>query len=137
MSKWLALFCMLALSITVVSPAAAQTAPTITLLNPPPGGVLELNVGESYTFQVQFDSSEPFTLAQVGLDQYYPGRYIFSSGIVSAHQTSSTVLTFTITAKEATAELPGGVAPVTLTAAVRYPKNDVHVEYFPINIIVK
>jgi hypothetical protein len=135
MKKSLSLLCLLILAVMSVSPASAQ-APTITFVNPPAGGVLELNVGDSYTFEVQVNSDQPFLLAQMTFSQYYPGRYIFSKGFVVARRTSSATLRITITAKAPTAELPGGVNPVSLVTGVHYKGKVVFTEFFNFGVRV-
>lgn len=137
MKKSLSLSLLLILAVMSVSPARVSAqAPTITFVNPPAGGVLDLNVGDSYTFDVQVNSDRPFSLAQMTFSQYYPGRYIFSKGFVVARRTSSATLRITITAKAPTADLPDGVNPVSLVTGVRYKGNVVFTEFFDFGIRV-
>jgi hypothetical protein len=123
----------LALACIPISPVAAQPIVTIELLNPPPDGLLELTVGESYTFVVEITSDEPFVLAAALTDAYYPGRGVYwHGGDRTTHNTTAT-LCLTMTGKNSTAGLkavddwPGlgsqwdaGVAPVSIVAGARY-----------------
>jgi hypothetical protein len=123
----------LALACIPVSPAAAAPTVNIELLNPPPDGLLELAVGESYTFIVQISSDEPFVLAAAMTDAYYPGRGVYwHGGDRTVHDTSAT-LYLTMTGKRSTADLPAvcdwpgpgtcwpaGVAPASIVAGARF-----------------
>ena len=66
----------LLLSAWLPAAAAAPSRTYVKLLNPPKHGVLELAVGESYTFYVEVASEEPYNFAAAKVDQYYPGRGI-------------------------------------------------------------
>jgi len=117
--------------------AVAKPAPvTIELLNPPKKDVLVLGVGESYTFDVEITSEEPFLLAMVMGDQYYPGRGIFYSGIDSVHHATAALLHLTVTGKEPTDFLPEGVCPIAVVAGVRFPGGVVFSEQFDLNVQV-
>jgi len=132
------------LLVCVSSPqATAATNTTITLLNPPQDGFLELAVGESYTFQVHIESDEPFVLAMAMADQYYPGRGIYWHGGDRVTRATSADLALTMTGKKSTAELaaacdwpePGtcwheGVAPAAIVVGVRYRGGQVVVQEF-------
>ncbi|MGD8738023.1 MAG: hypothetical protein PVJ85_14850, partial [Anaerolineae bacterium] len=85
--------------------AAAPPGVTIKLLNPPPGGTLELARGESYTFEIEVKSREPFQWAMAMTDAYYPGRGIDWRGMDRASKTSGAVLRLTMTGKNSTAHL--------------------------------
>jgi hypothetical protein len=115
------------------APAKAAPTVTVTLLNPPPGGVLELAVGESYTFDISITSDEPFVMAAALTNAYYPGRGVFWHGGDHASQSTSAVLNLTVTGKSPTADLlsvcdwptpgtcyPSGTAPLAIVAGVRY-----------------
>ncbi|NIV34385.1 MAG: hypothetical protein GWN58_34475, partial [Anaerolineae bacterium] len=82
------------------SSAAADSA-SITLLNDP-GDLLELDVGETYTFHVKVTSDMPFILAMAMPDVYYPGRAIVFSGNDIAHRDDSAILHLTMTGKGST-----------------------------------
>jgi hypothetical protein len=140
MTKPLAVRTLLVLLVLLAcaSIAQAQAPPEVTveLLNPPEGGILHLDVGESYIAEIQVVSTEPFLMAMVLPDQYYPGRGIFVRGGDRAVQASEVTLYVTLTGKASTADLPavsdwpepgvewpeeGGVAPVSLAVGVRFP----------------
>ena len=129
--------------------AAPPSGTDIVLLNPPKKGLLELGVGESYTFYIEVRSVEPFTMAMAMLDEYYPGRGIFSPAGDQAVQDTSALLEITITGKSSTADLyavcdwpePGycwedGVAPVSIAVGMRYAGGMVYAEQFPFAVIV-
>jgi len=128
----------------------AQEAPKvrIRLVKPPPGGTLTLPVGESHTFEVQITSSEPFNLAMVMIDEYYPGRSVFSSNDRAGRSTEAT-LYLTLTGKTPTAGLPAvcdwpepgdcwpeGVAPMSIVAGVRFAGGAVVAERFTFAVVV-
>jgi len=136
MKKPLTFLGLIVFMLALVSPTAAQS-PTITFVNPPQNGLLELNVGESYTFEVQVTSDPAFNKAQLGLSQYYPGRSVFADGIVSARGGTSATLKLSITGKTPTDKLPGGVAPMTLVVGVRYQGGEVVSQSFEFNVRVK
>jgi hypothetical protein len=132
-----------------VPTADAQTV-IIELLNPPPGGVLELEVGESYTFDVEVTSSEEFLLAMATTDACYPGRGVFWHGNDRAHRAASATLHLTIKGKSPTADLPetydcpepgaswpAGVAPVSIVAGVRFKGGLVVAERFDFAVRVE
>jgi hypothetical protein len=132
--------------------AAASTAfggVTIELLNPPPGGLLELGLGESYTFDIRIASDDPFVLAMTAIDAYYPGKGIRKRAGDRAHHTTSAVLHVTVTGKDPTAGLPAvydwpepgtnwpaGTAPVSIVAGVRYKGGVVFSERFIFTVAV-
>jgi hypothetical protein len=122
---------------------------TIQLLNPPPGGLLELDVGESYTFDIGITSDDPFVLAMATTDAYYPGRGIRRSANDTAHRSTSAVLHLTVTGKGSTVGLPAvydwpepgihwpeGTAPVSIVAGVRYKGGVVISERFIFTVAV-
>ncbi len=113
----------------LAAPAAAAT-PTITLENPPPGGVLELAVGETYVFDITVTSDDQFILAIALTDQFFPGRGVFFAGSDRETQATSAELHLTIEGKEPTDFLPDGVAPAAVVVGVRYLQNVVVSERF-------
>ena len=129
---------------------SATAAPaTITLLNPPKDGVLELDVGESYTFDIEITSDEPFILAMAMTDEYYPGRGIYWHGGDRVTHDNYALLHLTMTGKKSTAGLaavcdwpePGdcwseGVAPASIVAGVRYKRGQVVAEQFAFAVVV-
>ncbi len=119
MRRLTVLLLLLATIFSMATPAVAAEA-AITFENPPPGGVLELAVGESHTFDITVTSDETFVLAIALTDQFFPGRGVFFAG--SDRETMSTTadLRLTINGKEATDFLPDGVAPVAIVVGVRY-----------------
>lgn len=135
--------------LTCLTSSATAASPTIELLNPPPGGLLELDVGESYTFDILVTSDEPFILAIALPDAYYPGRGVFWHGNDIAHHATSAILHLTMTGKKSTADLhavcdwpepgdcwPEGVAPVSAVAGVRYKGGLVISERFDFSVVV-
>jgi hypothetical protein len=136
----------------VLAASVASTAVggvTIELLNPPPCGLLELGVDESYTFDIQITSDDDFVLAMATIDAYYPGRGVRRSANDTAHRTTSAVLHITLTGKGSTAGLPAvydwpepgmswqeGTAPVSIVAGVRYQGGVVISERFSFAVAV-
>jgi hypothetical protein len=132
------------------SRATAAPGATITLLNPPPDGLLELAVGESYTFDVEITSDAPFVVAMALTDQYYPGRGIYWHGSDRATQDTEAVLHLTMTGKKSTADLaavcdwpepgdcwPEGVAPAAIAVGVRFKGGQVVAERFSFAVVVE
>lgn len=129
--------------------STATGAVAIELLNPPPGGLLELAVGESYTFDIQITSDDAFVLAMATIDAYYPGRSVHGDANDTAHRTTSALLHLTVTGRESTADLPAvydwpepginwpvGTAPVSIVAGVRYKGGLVVSERFSFTVSV-
>ena len=107
--RLIVLIMLLLLVFALPATAAAKTAPiTIELLNPPRKGLLKLAVGQSYTFDIEVTSDEPFILAMALGDEYYPGRGIFYNGSDIAQHATSALLHLTVTGKEPTDFLPEG-----------------------------
>lgn len=142
----LAVFVLLPISTASSAPAANVT---IELLNPPPDGLLELEVGEAYTFDIQITSDDPFILAIALTDAYYPGRGVSWHGNDIAHHATSATLHLTMKSKNSTAGLaavcdwpepgtcwPEGVAPVSIVVGVRYKGGLVIVERFDFAAVV-
>ena len=122
---------------------------TITLVNPPPDGLLELDVGESYTFEVHITSDEPFILAAAMPDSYYPGRGVYWHGGDRATHDTEAVLYLTMTGKKSTADLPAvydwpepgvdwpeGTVPALIAAGVRFQRGQVVAERFTFAVVV-
>jgi hypothetical protein len=128
---------------TAYSQAFAAPGVTITLLNPPEDPLV-LGVGESYTFDILIESSEPFIVALAMTNAYYPGRGVYWHGSDRATHATSATLHLTLTGKKPTAELagvcdwpepragcwPDGVAPVAIAAGVRFKGGLVDAEQF-------
>ena len=138
---------LLAVSLTPV--AAKPPGVTIKLLNPPPGGTLKLEVGESYTFAIQITSDEPFQWAMAMTDAYYPGRGIDWRGMDRVSKTHEAVLYLTMTGKNSTAGLaavcdwpepgdcwPEGTAPAAIVAGVRPQSGPRVIETFSFAVLV-
>lgn len=134
---------------TPAVPAEADPSFTIELLNPPKKGLMELAVGETYTFDIEITSYEPFVLAIAMTDAYYPGRDVFWHGSDRAIQDTSAMLHLTMTGKSSTDDLtavcdwpepadcwPEGVAPVSIVVGVHYKGGLVVSEIFPFAVIV-
>jgi hypothetical protein len=143
------MFVAVLLMIAPVDQANADPIVSIELLNPPPDGLLQLEIGESRTFDILITSSEHFVLAMVVTDAYYPGRGVFWHGGERATHGISALLHLTITGKNSTSDLlavcdwpePGtcwyeGVAPVLISAGVRFKGGVVVAENFPISVVV-
>jgi len=122
---------------------------TITLLNPPPDGLLELAVGESYTFEVWVESEELFLWAIAMTDDYYSGRALYWHGKDKVVHDDSALFQLTMTGKRPTADLPPvcdwpepgdcwpeGVAPASIVVAVRFHGGPVVVERFAFAVLV-
>jgi hypothetical protein len=122
---------------------------TIELLNPPPGGLLELEVGDSYTLDIEITSDETFILAMVATEGYYPRRFVSWRGGDRAHRAMSATLHLTIEGGDSTADLaevydwpepgdywPAGRAPVSITAGVRFKGGVVIAERFSFGVVV-
>lgn len=109
---------------TPVPPVNAAPIVTITLLNPPSAGVLELAVGESYTFEILITSDEPFLTAMAMTNAYYPGRGVFWHGGDRAARSTSAILELTVTGKASTADcwlFATGLKPVPAGLPGRLP----------------
>jgi hypothetical protein len=135
MKKIFAVFILLML-VTLTSSVMANSA-TITLLNPPPNGVVTLRVGQSYTFDIAVNSDTPYVQAHAAMAPTYPGRGFFAQGGDILPRGTAGVLHLTITGKNSTAGMPGGIAPLELDAAVRYGGQAVVVERFFVNVVVQ
>jgi hypothetical protein len=127
--------------LVLVASTATASGVSLEVLNLPPDGLLELGVGESYTFDIAVDSDEPFILAIAVNDAYYPGRGIFWHGSDTAHHDTTALLHLTMVGKRSTADLaavsdwpepgdtwPEGVAPVSIVAGARFKRGVVFSE---------
>ena len=134
--------------LTCMASSAAADSATITLLNDP-GDMLELDVGETYTFHIKVTSDTDFILAMAMPDVYYPGRAIKFSGNDIAHRDDSAVLHLTMTGKGSTADFaavcdwpePGlcwkeGTVPVSIVVGARYKAGVVVSERFNFAVVV-
>ena len=128
----------LAVVLVLATVAAAPTPPpapnvTFTVLTPLPE---TMTVGQTYDFVVQVTSDTPFISATALPDMYYPGRYVAAHGASRSGAGTSATLTVTWTAKDSTAGLPGGVAPVAVVAGVRFQGGVVVAQRFDTNVSV-
>lgn len=133
-----------------ISSLQATESVRIKLLNPPPKNKpLELDVGESYTFDILVTSTEPFAVALAMPDAYYPGRGVYWHARDRAAQSTSALLHLTMTGKDSTADLaavcdwpepgdcwPEGVAPVSIVVGARFSGGLVYTEAFPFAVKV-
>ena len=135
--------------LTCMASSAMATDPRIKLIKPPPGGILELEVGESHTFEIQIKSGTPFIMAMAMPDVYYPGRAIIFHGNDLANHADSATLHLTMTGKGSTADFaavygwpepgidwPEGVVPVSIVAGVHYEQGVVVSERFNFAVVV-
>lgn len=121
----------------ILVPAAAKRpgpAITMTVLNPPPDGLLVLAVGQSYTFNILLTSEQPFNSAMAKVDMFYPGKgVIWHAGTDIVKKSTTALLHLTVVGKSSTASLlpvvdwpaagiswPGGVAPEEILAGARF-----------------
>ncbi len=133
-----AAFAFLATILALVTVAAAPTPPpapnvTFNVLTPLP---TTMTVGQTYSFVVEITSDTPFISATALPDMYYPGRYVVARGASRSGAGTSATLTVTWTAKDSTAGLPGGVAPVAVVAGVRFQGGLVVSQRFDYNVSV-
>jgi hypothetical protein len=113
---------------------------SITLVNPPAGGILYLGVGESYTFEIVVTSDEAFNFAMALPDQFYPGRGIFFNGNDRVNNATSAVLHLTVTGKEPTlgaTNIPDGIAPAAVVVGVRFKGGVTTMQRFDFGVIVQ
>ncbi len=144
---------LITLPLILVPVSAAKPGPaiTVTLLNPPPDGLLVLPVGESYTFDILLTSDEPFNSAVAKVDIYYPGKGVFwHAGTDIVKQSTSAELHLTVIGKSSTADLApvidwqpyglswpgGGVAPQVILVGARFQGGLVSYASFPFAIQV-
>ena len=129
--------------------SAAADSSRIKLLNPPPKNGLELEIGESHTFEIMVKQGDAFVLAMAMPDAYYPGRSIIWHGNDVVYHDDSGLLQLTMTATSSTDELdqvcdwpepgvcwPPGVAPASIVTGVRFVGGGVLSERFDFYVIV-
>ena len=135
--------------LTCMASSAAADSTSITLLNDP-GDLLELGVGDTYTFHLKVTSDADFILAMAMPDVYYPGRAIVFSGNDIAHRDNSAILHLTMTGKGSTADFaevcgwpdpdtecwPEGTVPVSIVVGARYRAGVVDQERFSFAVVV-
>ena len=153
MKKLLTVFSLLVVAVLLLGISSSQAADApdvkIRLRKLPPVGLLELDVGESHTFEVHISSDEPFVIATAMTDSYYPGRGVSWSRSNVVNHDNYAVITLTVTGKASTSGLfavcdwpepgycwPEGVAPVSIVAGARFSGGMVVAEAFTFAIIV-
>jgi hypothetical protein len=92
-------------------------------------------VGQSYTLRSLVESDQPFNLAGVQGDIQFPA-YVHDNGGDRKQNGTSAVLELILTGVRSTADLPGGVTPVTAAVGVRYPGGQLVVQSFPFEVAV-
>ena len=136
--------------LTCMASSAMAADARIKLVKPPPGGILELEVGESHTFEIRIKSGTPFTMAIAVPDIYYPGRAVSWHGNDLVNHESSATLHLTMTGKGSTADFdvvcgwpepdddcwPAGVVPASIVVGVRYKNGVVVSERFDFAVVV-
>jgi hypothetical protein len=144
----LAVLASIGLLACMTSSATADSS-RIVLLNPPRKGGLELEVGETHTFEIRVKQGDPFVLAMAMPDAYYPGRSIIWHGNDIVYHDDSALLQLTMKATSSTADLeavsewpepgtewPEGVAPVSIVVGVRFVGGAVLSERFDFYVVV-
>lgn len=128
---------LVALVVLTVNVAAAPVPPTpnvtFTILTPLPTAMA---LGQTYDFVVLITSDTPFVSAMAMPDMYYPGRYVVAHGVSRSSAATSVTLTVTWTAKDSTAGLPGGIAPVAIVAGLRFQGGLTVAQRFDYNVSV-
>ena len=136
--------------LTCMASSAIADDGRIELLNPPPDDLLELAVGDTYTFDIEIKHGKEFILAMAMPDVYYPGRAIIFRGNDIAHHEHSALLQLTMTGKGSTADFAAvcdwpelgddcwdeGVVPVSIVVGVRFKKGVVIAERFDFAVVV-
>ena len=112
------LLCLVLLS-TMVAAAPIPQPPnvTFTLVQGLPDS---MQVGESYTVEILVTSDTPYIYSGALPSAYYPGRYVVAAQGDHSRPGTTATLYVTFTAKDPTAELPDGAAPVSVTAGARF-----------------
>lgn len=135
-SRFLISAILLSIFLILISTPAQASPATIVLNNPPPNDILELGIGESYTFEVEVTSDEAFTWAMALSDVYFPGRGIFFSGHDIVNHDTTATLHLTVTGKNSTVNLPNGMNPAAVVAGVRYQGGVIVYERFDFGVVV-
>ena len=134
-------------SAVAATPPGFPPGVDVTVLTPLP---TELDVGETYTIQIQVESERPFDQAAAMKDAYYPGRGVFLTTGRRAHNSTSAILTAKVTGKNSTADLESvcgwplpdsectsaGAAPLAVAVGVRYSGGELYWAYFPFEVVV-
>lgn len=101
--------------------SAADDGISIQFLDVSQGEVIHLDIGETRIFRVRVESDQTFINALMLSDEQFPGKGIRLSGADIATRAAEAELSLAATGKSSTADLPGGVAPVSFVVGVRYP----------------
>ena len=147
MKRFLSVFALSILIVSLFTAAAPLPATTFTLVEPqelkvlndpePPIPTITMNVGETLTVRVEVTSEQQFLFAQALPSFFFPGR-----GVVAVqggdHAGSDTPATLEITykAKSPTAAFGSNGVPVHMVVGVRYPGGGTVVRDFLFNVIV-
>jgi hypothetical protein len=144
----LAILASIGLLACMASSANADSS-RIVLLNPPPEDGLELQVGETHTFEIEVEQGRAFVLAMAMPDAYYPGRAVVWHGNDIAHRDNAALLQLMMTAKGSTADFaevcdwpepgicwPEGVVPVSIVTGVRFVQGEVLAERFDFYVAI-
>lgn len=118
---------------TAAAPAPATPNVTFELLN---GLPTTMNVGETYYVEVRITSDVEFNAAMAMPDMFFPGRYVVAHGVNREGAGTSAVLSVPFTAISSTANLPDGVAPVSVAAGLRFKGGLTVGQTFPFNVSV-
>ncbi len=134
--KQLTFLVVLAMLLTVAAAPAPPTQPNVQIqvVNGLPA---IMNVGESFTVEILVTSDTTFISAAAMPSAYYPGRYVVAQGVNIVQSGTTATLYVTFTAKDSTANLPNGVAPVSVVAGVRYPQGITISERFDYTVAVQ
>jgi hypothetical protein len=135
--------------VTFVASSVMADNDRIDVPNLPEGDILVLDVGESYTFDIEIANGPAFILAMAMPDAYYPGRAIVWHGNDIAQGENSTLLHLTMTGKGSTAGFdavcdwpepgtcwPEGVVPASIVVGVRFKQGVVISERFDFAVVV-
>ncbi len=95
-----------------------------------------MQVGESYTVLVEVTSDIPFIFSAALPSAFYPGRYVVAAQGDHSGPGRSAKLYITFTAKDSTAQLPGGVAPVAVVAGAHFKGGFVATQRFDFLVAV-
>lgn len=135
--------------LTCIASSVAADSTRIDVTNLPPGGVLELEIGETYTFDIEIKHGPEFILAMAMPDVYYPGRAVEWHGPDLANHETSATLALPMTGKGSTDEFaavcdwpePGvcweeGTVPASIVVGVRFKNGEVISERFDFAVVV-
>ena len=134
MKRFLYVFCLTVLMVSVLTGAAPTPNTTFTLLQ---GLPLTMTIGETETVIVHVDSDQQFLSAMALPSFQFPGKGVVAEqGGDRAGRGTSATLAITFQAKGSTAAMPGGVAPVHMVVGVRYGGGYVAVQDYVFNVAV-